>query len=155
MLVPGPYVYSGVGLTKLFSMLDRPLGPKLGLMADRDFLALLTGEWRSSLSKSTMCARVKRFIPRLETMMLRKRAVFGVRTSVIGPAGFVPEALLLKGDMSAHVVNYNSPGATGAPAYSALVVEELRSAGMLDRFRPRKPPKYILGWDFDSVVDAP
>jgi (S)-2-hydroxyglutarate dehydrogenase len=155
VLVLGPYVYSGVGLTKVLSLLDRPVGPKVNLMSNRDFLTLLAGEWRSSLSKSVMCARVQKFVPSLDTHMLRKRAVFGVRTSVIGAAGFVPEVLLVKGEGSAHVINFNSPGATGAPAYSALMVEELRSAGMLDGFRTREPRQYVHGWDFESVVAAP
>ncbi len=30
-----------------------------------------------------------------------------------------------EGHNSFHIVNYNSPGATGAPAYSALVVKKL------------------------------
>jgi len=155
VLVPGPYVYSGVGLSQLLSLLGRPMGPKADLMTDSNFLTLLAGEWRSSVSKRAMCARVQKFVPGLTTRILRRRAVFGVRTSVVGPSGFVPEALLLKGEGSAHVINYNSPGATGAPAYSASLVGELRSAGMLDGFGTRAPRQLIRGWDFDAVASAP
>ncbi|HUH82868.1 MAG TPA: hypothetical protein VLX33_03190, partial [Nitrososphaerales archaeon] len=121
------------------------------LLMNRDFLALLAGEWRSSLSKSAMCDRVKKFVPGLSTAMLRRRAVFGVRSSVVDSSGFVPEALLLKGEGSAHIINFNSPGATGAPSYSAMVVEELRSTGMLDGFRARRGPDFISGWGFDAA----
>ena len=150
--VPGPYVYSGVGLVELGAFLGRPVVPKARLLANRNFLSLLVGEWRSSLSKSAMCDRVKMFVPGLSTAMLRRRAVFGVRSSVVDSSGFVPEALLLKGESSAHIINFNSPGATGAPSYSAMVVHELRSDGLLDGFGLRSTPYRIPGWEFDSAT---
>ncbi|MDG6901913.1 MAG: FAD-dependent oxidoreductase [Nitrososphaerota archaeon] len=151
--VPGPYTYSGVGLTKMAGFLRRPAAPKARLLMNRDFLSLLAGEWRSSLSKAAMCRRVEEFVPGLEKGMLNRRAVFGVRSSVVDASGFVPEALLLKGEGSAHVANFNSPGATGAPAFSANVVNELRSAGMLDGLSERREPSFISGWEFDPVVE--
>ncbi len=147
VMVSGPYVYSGFGLGSAGALLSRPVEPKVKLMMNRDFLALLAGEWRSSLSKQAMCNRVRSFVPGLDTSMLSRRAVFGVRSSVIGPSGFVPEALILRGDGSIHIVNYNSPGASGAPAYSALVVSGLQDDGSLDGFRMRSAPSFIAGWD--------
>ena len=152
VLVPGPYVYSGVGVTKLPSFLKRPVVPKGRLLANGDFVALLAGEWRSSLSKSAMCSRVRRFVPGLSTGMLNRRAVFGVRSSVLNSSGFVPEAMVLRGENSVHVVNFNSPGATGAPAYSAMVVDDLRSEGRLDGFRERGARGAVAGWDFREVT---
>ncbi|MDG6988120.1 MAG: FAD-dependent oxidoreductase [Nitrososphaerota archaeon] len=152
VVVPGPYVYSGAGLTKLPQVLERPAAPKVRLLADRGFASLVLREWRSSLSKGVMCGRVKEFIPALEPSMLKRHAVFGVRSSVVDAQGFVSEALLFKGEGSAHIINYNSPGATGAPAYSARVVDELRSAGLLARLRPRKESVGLPGWSFDDVI---
>lgn len=152
VVVPGPYVYSGIGLTKLAKFLQRPVDAKARLLMNRDFLSLLAGEWRSSLSKSAMCDRVRKFVPGLRSGMLSRRAVFGVRSSVVGSSGFVPEALLFKGASSAHIINFNSPGATGAPAYSAMVVDELRAEGMLDGLRAKPAPVFIPGWDFRSVT---
>ncbi len=153
VMVPGPYVYWGVGLTKSTSLLERPIRPKARLMANTDFLALSAGEWRSSLSKRVMCGRVRNFIPNLDPQMLRRRAVFGVRSSVIDSSGFVPEVLLIKGDGSAHIINYNSPGASGAPAYAAMVVDSLRDDGLLDGFREKNQRQYLPGWAFESVRD--
>ena len=152
VFVPGPYVYSGIGLKEATAFLQRPVLPKARLLVNRDFLALLAGEWRSSLSKSAMCDRVKKFVPGLNPAMLRRRAVFGVRSSVVDSSGFVPEALLLKAEASAHIVNFNSPGATGAPSYSAMVVDELRSAGVLDGLGARRTPDFIPGWEFHAAV---
>ena len=150
--VPGPYVYSGIGITKLPSFLRRPVAPKAKLLMNRDFVSLLMGEWRSSLSKSAMCDRVRKFVPALRTGMLRRRAVFGVRCSLVDSSGFVPEALLIRGESSAHIVNFNSPGATGAPAFSAMVLEELRAGGMLGGLRERRTPRSFAGWEYRAVV---
>jgi L-2-hydroxyglutarate oxidase len=152
VMVPGPYVYSGFGLTKSQALLERPMAPKAKLILNGAFLALIAGELRSSLSKGAMCERVRRFVPELDVHMLNRRAVFGVRSSVIDASGFVPEALLIKGKNSAHVINYNSPGATGAPAYSAMVVEDLRTSGLLEGIGGKDSRPLIPGWDFNEVT---
>lgn len=152
VLVPGPYVYSGIGLSKLGAFLDRPVLPKVGLLTNRDFVTLVAGEWRSSLSKAAMCDRVRRFVPMLNAGMLNKRAVFGVRSSVIDSKGFVPEAVMLRGEASAHIINFNSPGASGAPAFSAMVVERLREEGRLSWLSPRREAPSIPEWDFEKVL---
>jgi L-2-hydroxyglutarate oxidase len=152
VIVPGPYVYAGLGLTRFAALLDRPVEPKGKLLMNSDFLSLLAGEWRSSLSKTAMCERVRKFVPALNTRMLNRRAVFGVRSSVVGSSGFVPEAMVLMGRDSAHIINFNSPGATGAPAYSAMVVEDLRRAGRLDGFGASRAKAIAPGWDFEAVT---
>ncbi len=153
VVVPGPYIYSGVGLSKLPAFLQRPFEPKGKLLMNGDFLALVAGEWRSSLSKTAMCDRVRRFVPGLSTRMLNRRAVFGVRSSVVDDSGFLPEAVLLEGESSAHIINFNSPGATGAPAYSAMVVEKLRSEGAFDGLRRQASPVTIPRWEFRGVTE--
>ncbi len=152
-LVTGPYAYGGIGLSTASSLLAGPIVPKLKLLRDPAFLTLLAREWRSSLSKRAMCARVREFVPALQARMLNRRAVFGIRSSVVGDEGFVPEALLIKDEHSVHIINYNSPGATGAPAYSAMLVEELRRRGQLDGFR-KKEASSDASWDFEQVVGA-
>ena len=153
VMVTGPYVYTGLGLHSLTSLLDRPTVPKLKLLADADFLSMVANEWRSSLSKRAMCERVRRFIPGLDHSFLNSRGVSGVRASLIGDGGFIPEAILVQDDWSVHILNYNSPGATGAPSYSASIVARLRERGMLDglRRKPYRPTETL--WDFDRAAD--
>lgn len=153
VVVPGPYVYSGVGLSKLGAFLARPMPPKGRLLLNGDFLSLVAGEWRSSLSKAAMCDRVRKFVPNLSTKMLNRRAVFGVRSSVVDAAGFVPEAIQLRGKASAHIINFNSPGATGAPAYSAMVVDQLRAEGRLNGLARQQARPTVPEWDFQRVLD--
>lgn len=151
VVVPEPYVYRGAGLSKVGSYLRPPVGPKAGLMTNGDFISLVAREWMSSLSKGVMCRRVKKFVPALDERMLSRRGVAGVRSSVIDSSGFVPEALLFRGEGSAHVINFNSPGATGAPAFSCFVVSQLRREGFLDGFRSRAAAPAFQGWDYESV----
>ena len=55
----------------------------------------------------------------------------------------------IEGKNSFHVVNYNTPGATGAPAYSAFVVKKLQEKGILTQ------PKNQNGsiWNFDKIIE--
>ncbi|MFQ5998202.1 MAG: hypothetical protein ACE5KO_02745, partial [Candidatus Bathyarchaeia archaeon] len=45
--------------------------------------------------------------------------------------GFEPEAIELEGPNSYHIINYNSPGATGSPAYTANLAHKLEQKGHL------------------------
>ncbi len=60
-----------------------------------------------------------------------------------------------KSEGSAHIINFNSPGASGAPAYSAFVVAGLRKDGHLDGFTEKVSGPLIQGWDFKSVTSLP
>jgi len=55
----------------------------------------------------------------------------------------------LENDTSFHIINYNSPGATGAPAYSAFVVKKLQDKGFLDYTLKKKETM----WNFDDVIN--
>lgn len=155
VLVAGPDTYSGAGSLReiLGKVAEVPLMPKLKLFGNSTFLSLVAGEWRTSLSKRAMCGRVRKFIPALRSEMLVRRGLSGVRSSLVGDQGFVPEALLLSDESSLHVLNFNSPGATGAPAYSALMVASARNEGLLDRFRQKEGNSGV--WDFESAAAAP
>ena len=54
----------------------------------------------------------------------------------------------VEGKNSFHIVNYNSPGATGAPAYSAFVVKQLQDKGILPQ--PKEQKNSI--WNFEEIV---
>ena len=134
----------------------------LRLFSSPSFVSLVSGELLSSLSKSAMVRRVRRFIPSVRPSFFASRGTAGIRTPVVSPGGrFVPDVMELAGESSFHIVNYNSPGATGAPAYSAHAVAAMRRAGLLDHLRGRErgsgagraagPPRR-LGWDFGDAA---
>ena len=140
--VPGPEVYEGyVGdvassISKMGQILT---GSALHLLTDPEFLSMASKEWLSSLSKRVMISRIKRFLPRARTGFFNARGTAGIRSPVITPQGrFLSDVMELEDDRSFHIINYNSPGATGAPAYSALIVKKLHSRGLIDYTESRK-----------------
>ena len=134
--VPSPETYSGyVGNIETFmSKIGEVLtSSSAKLLVNPDFVGLVAKEWLSSISKSAMIERVQIFIPKVRPDFFLERGTAGIRTPVVSPDGrFVPDVMELEGSNSYHIVNYNSPGATGAPAYSAAIVKTLQEKGMLD-----------------------
>ncbi|TMI27433.1 FAD-dependent oxidoreductase [Candidatus Bathyarchaeota archaeon] len=75
-----------------------------------------------------MARRAQEFIPELKLDYLVRPGIAGVRAQIIDRNGtFIKEAIEIKGPLSYHITNYNSPGATGSPAYAAWLVEKLGS----------------------------
>jgi len=97
-----------------------------------------------------MIRRVQKFIPKIKPEYFSKRGTAGIRSPIITPKGkFLPDVMEIDDDYSYHILNYNSPGATGAPAYSAFVVNKLQEKGFLD-FKQRKKESF---WNFDDIIN--
>src|SRR6267143_5302960 len=152
--VAGPYTYRGFfrnPAEALKKMFVQPIANKIALLYNRDFLELAGQEWLSSISKGEMARRAQEFIPELKVEYLTRRGIAGVRAQVIDRKGtFIKEAIELEGPRSYNITNYNSPGATGSPAYTAWLVSKLARAGHLDHIRQRSSPDRGL-WDFKTV----
>ena len=151
--VPTPETYDGFvtdipsTITKLGDILT---GGAKKLFLNPDFLSLITHEFRSSISKDAMVERVKNFIPSLKPEYFIRKGTAGIRTPVISPDGnFIHDVIEREGQNSFHIVNYNSPGATGAPAYSALVVKKLQDKGILKSPNTQKNSL----WNFNSIIE--
>lgn len=154
VLVSGPNVYKGLfneesGFSKIF--FSKPMIPKLKLFINGEFLSLVWSEWESSLSKKKMAERVMQFIPSLKVSYLNEKGLSGVRSSVIDSKGFVPEAVLIDGKNSLNIINFNSPGATGAPSWSAFVVALSESKGYLDGIAKREAQLHPDLWNFEKA----
>ena len=155
--VPGPYTYRGFfddPADAVKKLLERPVGNKLAALVNPDFMMLATEEWASSISKRAMAKRVQEFLPALRVKYLTRPGTAGVRAQVVDPHGnFVKEAIEMPGPHSFHVVNYNSPGATGSPAYTAWIVNLLAKAGHLDHLKAKAAEPAGV-WNFDRVCAA-
>jgi len=135
--------------TVISKISDIVSGSSKKLLLNPDFISLISNEFMSSISKSAMVERVQKFIPAVKPENFPKRGTSGIRTPVISPDGeFVSEMKEVEGKNSFHIVNYNSPGATGAPAYSAFVVKQLQEKGILPQ--PKEQKNSI--WDFEEIV---
>ena len=151
--ISSPETYSGyLGdiTTSISKLKEIVTGNAIKLLSDPEFLSLISKEWLSSISKTAMIRRVQKFIPKIKPDYFSERGTAGIRSPVITPKGkFLPDVLELKNSNSFHIINYNSPGATGAPAYSAFIVQKLQESGYLDY--PQKTKESI--WNFDDVID--
>ncbi len=136
--------------TALSKISDIVTGSARRLILNPDFISLVSKEFLSSVSKSAMVERVKKFIPGIKPGNFSKRGTSGIRTPVISPQGeFVSEMIEIEGKNSFHIVNYNTPGATGAPAYSAFVVKKLQEKGILARSKNQKNSI----WNFNKIFE--
>ena len=150
--VPSPETYSGyVGdaETLISKITEIVTGNTRKLLLNADFMNLVAKEWLSSLSKTVMIERIQEFIPKIKPEFFSQRGTAGIRTPIITPEGkFLPDVLELESKNSYHILNYNSPGATGAPAYSAYVVKSLQEKGLL-QYKTRKTDSI---WDFETIT---
>ena len=153
--VAGPYTYRGFfrnpaeAIEKIF---EQPIANKIALLYNRDFLELAAQEWLSSISKGEMARRAQEFIPELKVEYLARPGIAGVRAQVIDRRGnFIKEAIELEGPHSYHITNYNSPGATGSPAFAAWLVNKLGRNDRLSHLGRRT----IKGglWDFRTISE--
>ena len=136
--------------TALSKITDIVSGSAKKLLLNPQFISLISKEFHSSISKSAMVERVRKFIPLVKPEDFPKRGTAGIRTPVISPDGeFISDMLEVFGRNSFHIVNYNTPGATGAPAYSAFVVKKLQENGILDE--PVQSKSSI--WNFVNIIE--
>ena len=116
---------------------------------DRKFLSLAGSEFRSSISKSAMIARVREFLPSIRPSKFTKRGTAGIRSSVIDRTGkFVPDTLVMWEDNSVHILNYNSPGATGALPMAARIASRILELGEVNE---SETPESL--WDARSIAE--
>jgi L-2-hydroxyglutarate oxidase len=117
---------------------------------DKQFQELAMSEIQSSMSKSAMVDRVRRFLPKIDAEKITEKGTAGIRSSVINDKGkFEPDVILLEEESSFHILNYNSPGATGALPFSAHIVNHLHNSGLL----PSETMDAQCGpWKFSEIV---
>ena len=118
---------------------------------DKQFQELAINEIQSSMSKSSMIDRVKRFLPKIDADKITEKGTAGIRSSVIDKSGkFVPDVILIEDQASFHILNYNSPGATGALPFSAHIVNQLNKKGLLES---KDLDAQCGPWKFRDIVE--
>ena len=118
---------------------------------DKQFQELAMNEIQSSMSKSAMINRVKNFLPKIDADKITKKGTAGIRSSVIDENGkFVPDVVLIDDSMSFHILNYNSPGATGALPFSANIINRLNEKGI---FTNENPDNQCGPWKFSNIIE--
>jgi len=119
------------------------------MLFDSQFLSLASGEILSSISKTVMINRVKEFLPRVDPKKFRTRGTAGIRASVIDKDGkFVPDAVITQGEKSFHILNYNSPGATGALPFAVYIISQMKDKDLVKIEHDRCGP-----WSFRAISE--
>jgi len=153
--VIGPYTYEGLApnFASIFTkLLEAPLANKLKLLTNPIFLGMAAKEWQGVISASFLIRRLQKFLPVLRADHLSEKWLSGVRSPVIDREGnFVKEALEFETENSYHILNFNSPGATGAPAFCAYLVKKLEKAGKLENLK-KKAKLLSSCWDFEAII---
>lgn len=99
---------------------------------NRRFQELAISEVQTSISKSAMIDKVRRFLPSIRSSTITVRGMAGIRSSLIDRDGrFVPDVMLEENDSAFHILNYNSPGATGVLPFAAYVADILDGLGLV------------------------
>jgi L-2-hydroxyglutarate oxidase len=124
----GPYSYTTYDNLK--NVVPKIIGScKVGvlkLFLNKSFLQVISNEFSSSFSKTNMVNRVRRFLPSLKPYDFKQRGMAGIRTILVDKNGeFASESLVVEDDSSLHILNYNSPGATGALPFAANIAGTL------------------------------
>lgn len=118
---------------------------------DKQFQGMAIKEIHSSLSKLAMVNRVRKFLPKINPEKITKRGTAGIRSSVINENGkFVPDVILLNDETSYHILNYNSPGATGALPFSAHIIKQLDKLGL---FKNESLSIQCGAWKFSDIIE--
>ena len=135
-------------IPKVFEMLGS--GARKAIF-DKQFQELAFSEIQSSMSKSVMIERVKKFLPKINPKEITQKGTAGIRSSVINENGkFVPDVILLEEETSFHILNYNSPGATGALPFSAHVINQLHKKGL---FENEDIEAQCGPWKFNDIIE--
>jgi L-2-hydroxyglutarate oxidase len=150
----GPYAYSWKTNLKYFipKIFESSISSGARkIFVDKQFLTLVSKELKSSFSKSYMINRVKRFLPQIKISDFSKKGTSGVRSVLVNNDGkFVPDTLILKDWRSMHVLNYNSPGATGALPIAAMIADQLMENGVAAP--GHEEPKSKAIFDFREIA---
>ena len=121
------------------------------IIFDKDFQELAFSEIQSSMSKSRMVERVRKFLPKIDSKEITVKGTAGIRSSVIDEKGkFVPDVILLDEYSSFHILNYNSPGATGALPFAVYVINQLHEKGL---FENEDIHAQCGPWKFNEIVE--
>ena len=135
---------------KVIEMLST--GAKKAIL-DKQFQELALSEVQSSVSKSVMIHRVKRFLPKINPDKITEKGTAGIRSTVIDKDGrFVSDVMVKKDESSCHILNYNSPGATGALPFAAHVINQLREDGERP-FDGMRLDAQCGPWKFAEIID--
>jgi (S)-2-hydroxyglutarate dehydrogenase len=150
----GPYAYSwSINIRNFLpKIIETSFSGARKTFTDTQFLSLARNELISSFSKRAMINRVREFLPQLNVNKFIRRATSGIRSCLVDSEGkFISDILIAKTDRSLHILNNNSPGATGSLPLAAKIVNRLIEEGHL-RCSADQTNRSVL-WDIKKIAE--
>ena len=124
------------------------------IVFDPKFQSLVFKEIGSSVSKRIMINRVKKFLPEIKPEKFTQKGFAGIRSSVINKNGdFESDVILEKEQNVVHILNYNSPGASGVLPFCAFVIQQLNDEGYLP-YTNNSNIKNCGPWKFLDIIES-
>jgi L-2-hydroxyglutarate oxidase len=99
-----------------------------------------------------MINRVREFLPDIKPSLFVTRGTAGIRSLLVDSSGnFMPDMVEIRNEKSLHILNYNSPGATGALPISATIVSRLLREGVLVPKNHSESVNRKDNWDINQI----
>ena len=143
-----PYAYNNIDNLKSFFPKLLEMLTSTSIILDKQFLSLAKDELLSSLSKKVMISRVKRFLPKIDADAFKEKGVAGIRSVVVSNGKFVSEPIVNVDEQALHILNYNSPGATGSLPFAIYIMMLLEDKGII-----KLEEKRHSYWDLDLIME--
>lgn len=104
------------------------------LLFKKEILKMASSEMLSSISKWHMINRVKKFLPSIKPKDFVTKGTSGIRSNLIDKNGdFILNPIFLNSNNTLHILNYNSPGATGALSIGFALTFKLIENGVIKK----------------------
>ena len=125
------------------------------LLKKKRFLSLVYNEMFNGFSKNAMINRVRKFLPQIDPKFFKNKGISGIRAPVIDKNGeFISDTVIVEHNNSTHILNYNSPGATGALPFALKIVNDLINNGKIIKGRKEQSNKIDMIWDLDKIYNS-
>lgn len=121
------------------------------LNANKKFLKLVINEI-SNISKIKMINRVKRFLPSIDPKSFSYKGMSGIRSPLIDRQGnFLSDTKIFEKQNILHILNYNSPGATGVLPIAASLTSHLISKGIISTSKNNDEKSNVVIWNESQI----
>jgi len=133
-IVYGPYNY-GDGITEFLKSVigywSKGLFKGYKIFDDNDLKKMISDNWKILVFKNELINRISYFVPHITKEIVGTEDFRGIRHILIDKNGLVGGPVIRFFNNQVHILNYDGPGATGAPAFAMMIINELQKMGIL------------------------
>jgi len=92
---------------------------------------MISDNWKILVFKNELINKISYFVPNITQETIGAEDFRGIRHILVDKNGLVGGPVIKFFNNQAHILNYDGPGATGAPAFAMMFVNELQKMGIL------------------------